>query len=56
MGGEVDAAGLLDGDVGVDLRGGRAGVAEEVLHDAQVGPAVPSFPSFPCRRESRDTG
>ena len=32
VGGEVDAAGLFDGDVGVDLRRGRVGVAEKVLH------------------------
>ena len=38
VGGEVDAAGLGYGDVGVDLRGDRAGVAQQVLHDAEVLP------------------
>ena len=30
----------LGGDVGVDLRGGRRGVAEDLLHAAQVGAAL----------------
>lgn len=30
----------LDGDVRVDLRGGQARVAEDLLHRAQVGPAL----------------
>ncbi len=28
------------GDVGVELRGGQAGVAQQLLHDTQVGTAL----------------
>ena len=38
MGGGVDLLELADGDLGVDLRGGEFGVAEELLDKADVGP------------------
>ena len=40
MGEPVGGSQLLGGDVRVDLSGAEARVAEELLHGAEVGPAV----------------
>ena len=39
MGAQVDLAQAVLGDPGVDLGGGQAGVAEQLLDAADVGPA-----------------
>ena len=36
----VDALELFDGNVGIDLRGRKASVAEQFLHATQVGAAI----------------
>jgi hypothetical protein len=36
----MDRAQPSDGDVGVELGGGQAGVAQQLLDDAQIRPAL----------------
>ena len=40
MGGIVNPLEAVGAHVGVDLRGGKAGMAKERLHAAEVGPAI----------------
>ena len=40
MGRQIDLAEVVDGDQGVDLRGGHRGVTEQFLHHPDIGTAL----------------